>query len=64
MIVKVQMRKLNMEGGVLIQGQRLKKGPRPGELKASAKQKEKLCRTVTETDRICHIQLKKMLSEL
>jgi hypothetical protein len=41
MIVKVQMRKLNMEGSVLIQGQPLKKGPRPGELKTSAKQKEK-----------------------
>jgi hypothetical protein len=35
------MRKLNMEGSVLIQGQPLKKGPRPGEPKTSAKQKEK-----------------------
>jgi hypothetical protein len=35
------MRNLNMEGRVLIQGQPLEKGPRPGELKTSAKQKEK-----------------------
>jgi len=32
------------------------KGPRPGELKTSAKQKEKTVGLYFETDRICHIQ--------
>ena len=45
-----------MEETVLIQGQPLKKGPMPEELKLSAKQKEKTVGLYFETDRICHIQ--------
>jgi hypothetical protein len=50
LIVKVQMRNLNMEGRVLIRGQALKNGSRPRELKLWG------CDCYFETYRICHIQ--------